>query len=67
LLTFEIGFCVYNQVGPDLDPPIYASHIAGMTGCTTTPSFCWLRWESCEIFARAGFKPWSSNLYFLSS
>jgi hypothetical protein len=45
LVIFEIGSCFMPQPTWDLDPPIYAFHIAGVTGgVPTTSSFYWLRW-----------------------
>jgi hypothetical protein len=31
LVIFQIRSCIYAQIGLDYDPPIYASHVAGVT------------------------------------
>jgi hypothetical protein len=55
---FGIGSWVFAWASLDHDPSIYASHVAGMTGIATMPSY-WLRWGLYKLFAKSGFETWT--------
>jgi hypothetical protein len=60
LAIFQIRSLFFDQASLDCNSPIYALHVAGMTG-TYHHAQLIIEMGYCELFAKSGLKPQSSQ------